>query len=153
MEVGVARAIDVSVQTQHRSSIVVLRMYPRGDVPQRVDDGNITAQRRWRRAGVELEARLQEESLGGEAQNETTIGECVCEAVPDIPEGQDRVPDSRSRGIPEMIVIGVSKKRIPRTAAFKVDVDAVESEGRNQVEHRVDECVPLRIRIEFEGHA
>src|SRR5262245_45318332 len=113
MEVGVARAIDVSVQTQHRSRIVVLCMNPRGDVPQRVDDGNITAQRRRRRAGVELEARLQEEGFGCEAQNETTIGECVCEAVPDIPESQNRVPDSRSRSIPEVIVIGVPRRGFP----------------------------------------
>src|SRR5262249_54864057 len=93
------------------------------------------------------------ERLGCEAQNETTVGECVYEAVLDLPEGKDRVPDSRSRGIPEIIVIGVPKNRIPRAAAFKVDVDAVESEGCNQVEHRIDEGGPIRIRIECEGPA
>src|SRR5262249_7329524 len=153
VEVGVARTVDILVQPQHRSRIVVLRMNPGGDVSQRIDDGNITAQGCGGRAGVELEACLQEEGLGGEAQNETPIGKRVCEAIPYISERQDRVPDSRSRGILEVIVIGVPKKGIPRTASLKVNVDAVKSEGCNQVEYRIDESVPVRIRIEFEGSA
>src|SRR5215475_15948633 len=128
-------------------------MNPGGDVSQRIDDGNITTQGSGGRAGIELEACLQEESLGCEAQNETPVGERVCEAIPYISERQNRVPDSRSRGVLEVIVIGVPKKGIPRTASFKVNVDAVEPESCNQVEHRIDESVPVRIRIEFEGAA
>src|SRR5262245_19435730 len=125
-------------------------MDPGGDVPQRIDDRNVTAQGRRRRAGVELESRLQEEGFRGKTQDETTIGECVCEAVPDLPERHDRVPYSRSRGVPEVIVVGVPKNGIPRAATFKVDVDAVKSEGRNKVKYRIDEGISLRIRIEFE---
>src|SRR5262249_42898032 len=124
-----------------------------GNISQCMDDRDIAAQCCWLLAGIGLEARLQEEGFRCKAQNETTIWESGHEPVSDLSEGQDRISDSRARWIPEVIVAGIPKNGLPYTASFIINVDAIKPESCNQVKHRIDEGIPVRIGIELEGSA